>query len=218
MKSKIFTLTASLFFALLSFGQTSSSNSKTLSFNGGIVGGATLSQIHGDGIGGFNKLGYNLGATVQVLNHTDRGLHLSIIYNQKGSRKPPNPTQGDYVTWAYRFTYIDIPILYAFSLKKFGLKDLHVEYGLQPSVLVAAEENFYGVDFDPTNIPIKDYDLNVVLGVQVEMNNGSRFFTRLTQSIIPIAPKPNNPLTWWDNAMRNMTLEMGFIVLFSLRN
>lgn len=218
MSIRAFTLAALLFYALTSSGQTSSSDSKALSFNGGIVGGATLSQIHGDGIGGFNQFGYNLGATVQVLNHADRGLHLSVIYNQKGSRKPPNPTQGDYDTWAYRFTYIDVPILYAFSLKKFGLKDLHFEYGLQPSVLVAAEENFYGVDFDPTTIPIKDYDLSVVLGVQMEMDNGSRFFTRLTQSIIPIAPKPNDPLSFWDNAMRNMTLEMGVIVLFALRD
>ena len=68
MSIRVFTLAALLFYALTSSGQTSSSDSKALSFNGGIVGGATLSQIHGDGIGGFNQLGYNLGATVHREN------------------------------------------------------------------------------------------------------------------------------------------------------
>ena len=205
-------LIALLLFALTSWGQTSSSDSKALSFTGGIVGGATFSQIHGDGIGGFNKLGFNAGATVQVVNHAGKGLHLSVIYNQKGSRRPPNPSQDDFTTWAYRFTYIDIPVLYTFPIERFNL-----ELGLQPSVLVAAEENFYSVGFDPTTIPIKDFDLSIVLGAQMSLSDNTRFFTRLTQSIIPIAPKPNDPLTWWDNAMRNMTLEMGVIVLFALR-
>lgn len=204
-------LIALLLFALNSWGQTSSSDSKVLSFTGGIVGGATFSQIHGDGIGGFNKLGFNTGATVQVVNHAKKGLHLSVIYNQKGSKKQPDPNiEGD-DTWAYRFTYLDIPVLYTFPINRYNL-----ELGLQPSVLVAAEENFYSLGFDPTTIPIKDFDLSIVLGAQMSLSDKTRFFTRLTQSIIPIAPKPNDPLTWWDNPMRNMTLEMGLIVLFSL--
>ena len=196
--------------ALKSLGQTSSSDSQALHFNGGFVCGLTLSQIHGDGVGGFNKLGFNAGVTVQVLNNADKGVHLSVIYNQKGSRKPRDTNiEGD-DTWAYRFTYIDIPVVYTVPID-----NIHLEFGLQPSVLVAAEENFWGVSFEPTTIDdLKNFDLSAVLGAQIKMNKGSRFYTRLTQSIIPITPMPESPGNRWDKRMRNMTLEMGVIVLF----
>tara|TARA_B100000427_G_scaffold237498_1_gene200365 strand:+ start:42 stop:686 length:645 start_codon:yes stop_codon:yes gene_type:complete len=213
MKSKILSLIASLFYALLSLGQTSSSDSKALQFKGGVIGGITMSQIHGDGVGGFNKLGVNAGFTIQVLNSKYRGVNLGVIYNQKGSRKPPNPNiEGDN-TWAYKFTYFDLPVVYTMEIE-----GVHVEFGVQPSVLISAKENMYNVGYDPTGIPVKDFDLSVVLGAQLQIDHKMRLFTRLTQSAIAIAPKPEDPLNRWNNAMRNMTLEIGVIALFALRD
>jgi len=195
-------------FSFLS-AQTSSSDGQAFKFNGGFLGGATLSQIHGDGVGGFNKIGFNLGATVEIRNSAKKSLQLSVVYNQKGSRKPPNPTAGDYETWAYRFTYIDIPIVLNY---RYSSIDFIV--GLQPSVLVSAKENFYGISFDPTTIPIKEYDLSAVIGLRTKYGNHSILVARLTQSIIAIAPvPPNDPLVWWDNRMMNMTLELGVVYL-----
>ena len=41
-------------------GQTPVADSKSVRFNGGFVFGPTLSQIHGDGVGGFDKYGFHL--------------------------------------------------------------------------------------------------------------------------------------------------------------
>ena len=49
------------FFAQTPWAQTSNSDSKAFSFNGGVNLGASLSQVHGDGIGGFDKIDLTLG-------------------------------------------------------------------------------------------------------------------------------------------------------------
>jgi hypothetical protein len=209
MRARIIPTLLFLFsFSILS-AQTSSANPVAFKFNGGIIGGATLSQIHGDGVGGFNKIGFNLGATVEMRNSAKKSLQLSVVYNQKGSRKPPNPSAGDWDTWAYRFTYIDLPVTL-----NYRYSSIDIIVGLQPSLLVAAEENFYGVGFGPTSIPVKKWDLCAVIGLRTQYGEHSLLVARLTQSIIPIAPvPPSDPLLWWDNRMMNMTLELGVVYL-----
>ena len=208
MKTGLLSILVFFFFSIgFLSAQTSSSDGQAFKFNGGFLGGATLCQIHGDGVGGFNKIGVNLGGTVEIRNSAKKSLQLSVVYNQKGSRKPPNPQVGDYTTWSYKFTYIDLPIVlnYRYSTIDFIL-------GLQPSVLISAKENFYGVGFDPTPIPIKEYDLSAVIGLRTKYGDHSIIVARLTQSIIPIAPvPPNDPWVWWDNRMMNMTFELGVV-------
>ena len=186
--------------------QTEYSEGRVFQFNGGLIGGATASQIHGDGIGGFNKVGFNLGATLEIGRKGSENIQIGIVYNQKGSKKPPNPTAGDYETWRYRFTYIDIPITISYS---YGIFDLLV--GLQPSVLLAAEEDFFGVAWDPTGLPIKKYDLGAVFGIRTVYGDHSHLFARVTQSVLAIAPRPESPTGTprWNNRMMNMTVEVG---------
>ena len=186
--------------------QTEYSEGRVFQFNGGLIGGATASQIHGDGIGGFNKVGFNLGATIEIGRKGSENIQIGIVYNQKGSKKPPNPTAGDYETWRYRFTYIDIPITISYS---YGIFDLLV--GLQPSVLLAAEEDFFGVAWDPTGLPIKKYDLGAVFGIRTVYGDHSHLFARVTQSVLAIAPRPESPTGTprWNNRMMNMTVEVG---------
>ena len=122
---------ALLLFAFLPYllsAQSEYAEGRALQFNGGLIGGATASQIHGDGIGGFNKVGLNMGATIEIGRRGKKNIQIGIAYNQKGSKKPPNPPE-DYDTWKYRFTYIDIPITMSYSYKMFDIL-----VGLQPSI------------------------------------------------------------------------------------
>ena len=203
-----------LLFAFLPYllsAQSKSSEGQAFQFNGGLIGGGTASQIHGDGIGGFNKIGLHLGATIEIGWSENNNIQIGIIYNQKGSKKPPNPTAGDYETWRYRFTYIDIPITASYS---YGIFDLMI--GLQPSVLLAAEEDFYG-GWLPTGLPIKEYDLGGVLGIRTVYGDHSHVFARATQSILAIVPRPETPTgtSRWNNRMLNMTVEVGVTYMIS---
>ena len=208
-----------LLFAFLPYllsAQSEYAEGRAFQFNGGLIGGATVSQIHGDGIGGFNKVGFNLGATIEIGRSGKKNIQLGIAYNQKGSKKPPNPPQ-DYDTWKYRFTYIDIPITVSYSYKMFDIL-----VGLQPSILLAAEDDFGGgwVTINPDNdydLQIKDYDLGVVLGIRTVYGNHSHLFARVTQSILAIVPRPETPTGTprWNNRMLNMTVEVGVSYMFS---
>lgn len=194
-----------IFYALSIWSQTS--DPTPLKFNGGIVGGATMSQIHGDGIGGFNKLGFNAGVVVEIRSTAKKMVQLGVVYNQKGSRRPPNPTIGDYDTWAYRFTYIDLPIV-----MHYGYDNYEIMIGLQPSYLIAGEENFFG-SYYTTTLPLNEWDLSGVLGMRMQYSDKSHVFAKLTQSIVAICPAPDSPITVWDNRMMNMTLELGTVIL-----
>lgn len=194
------------------WGQTPVADSKAISFNGGFVYGTTLAQVHGDGAGGFDKLGFHFGAIVKMTNRRKNGFHLNIIYNQKGSLDPANPQQGDFSSHRYKFTYIDVPIVY-------NLKTNYADFqfGLQPSVLITAKESIDKLEYTPFLLPeIHPFDLGAVLGAQKNYGRGSTLFTRITQSIIPISPVPEldlPPGVRWNNKMFNMTLEFGVIIL-----
>ena len=211
IRARSISLLSFLFIPFIIWGQTTDIH--PLKFNGGLICGTTLSQVHGDGVGGFNKISYNVGATVEIENHENKALHLSVIYNNKGSRRPPNPQNGDYDTWVYQFTYIDLPVVYSFpySLMEF-------QAGLQPSVYFKGEENFNNNGYIETGLPLKNFDLSAVLGTRIEYGDRTYIHTRLTQSIIPITPLPSNPGGTWTTRMRNMTLELGVTILVSRIN
>tara|TARA_B100001564_G_C20603021_1_gene653701 strand:- start:248 stop:874 length:627 start_codon:yes stop_codon:yes gene_type:complete len=201
-----------IFISIQLWGQTSVTELKAVRFNGGFIFGPTLSQIHGDGAGGFDKFGFHFGGIVKMTNQNKNGIYLSIVYNQKGSKEPANPQQQDFSSHRYRLTYIDVPIVYS----------LHTTYadfqfGIQPSILISKKESINKLGYTDFLQPeIHPFDFGVVIGAQKNYGRRSSVFTRITQSIIPISPVPelNLPVgVRWDNKMYNMTLELGLIVL-----
>ena len=198
------------FIPYLFSAQEEYSEGRAFQFNGGLLCGVTTSQVHGDGIGGFNKVGVNVGATIEIGRKSKRSIQLGIVYNQKGSRKQLPPNETGY-PWRYRFTYIDIPVTISYSYELFDIL-----VGLQPSILLAAEEDFNGF-WTSTGLPIKSYDLGGVLGLRTTYGDHSQLFARVTQSILAIAPRPETPTGTprWNNRMLNMTIEVGFTYMFS---
>ena len=192
-------------------GQAQSSGGPWL-FNGGYTLGVTAAQVRGDGIEGFNKLGLHGGAVVEVRQFRDLGFQIGILYNQKGSRKVQNPKIGDYSNWAYKFTYIDIPLTAVYDFKE----GFTVGTGLQPGVLVGAFEDGLasGVsdgDWEPTTLPIRSWELSWVVWVGMRSGDQGEWFLRHTQSLPGIVPKPDvvNPNIRWDDRMQNLTMQVG---------
>lgn len=185
-------------------------------FNGGYTLGVTAAQVRGDGIEGFNKLGFHGGAVVEVRQYRDLGFQLGILYNQKGSRKVQNPKIGDYSNWGYKFTYIDIPLTAVYDFKD----GYTVGTGLQPGVLVGAFEDglLSGVsdgEWEPTSLPIRSWELSWVVWVGMRAGEQGEWFLRHTQSLPGIVPKPDltNPNNSWDDRMQNLTVQVGYTKL-----
>lgn len=186
----------------LGFGQ----GQEPLHFQGQLMGGVCASQIHGDGISGFNKFGLSGGVGIRVWRKDERRqIAAAIAFTQKGSRRVPNPKQNDYHTWRYRFTYIDVPILMHWH----NPSGWWVGLGLQPSVLIGAEEDFNATGYSElTYVELYPWDLGGVAVAGVEWFDNLSLEMRLSQSLLPISPRPETPIIQFDNFMMNMAVQI----------
>ena len=73
-------------------------------FKGGFIGGISTSQLSGDMLGGFNKMGLIIGGFTSRSFSEKISAKLEIVYIQKGSRTP----KQDY-RHQYSLDYINFP-------------------------------------------------------------------------------------------------------------
>jgi hypothetical protein len=179
-----------------------------LEVSGGLLAGACFSQIHGDGVSGFNKLGVSGGPFIQwkEAGATAR-TQIAMCYAEKGSRKVPNPKAGDYDTWRYRLTYVDIAVMRIWDMPA----SWWLGVGVQPALLLNAEEDFNGTGFYPVSPPLNAlnrWDIGGVLAVGIVSNSAIQIEARLSQSLVPILPRPDSPVARYDNFMMNMAVQL----------
>ncbi|MFK8010165.1 MAG: outer membrane beta-barrel protein [Saprospiraceae bacterium] len=89
-----------------------SKNTHAQTFKAGLIGGVNLSQLHGDGLAGFNQIGLNVGGRVAVQT-SDRWLwNIDILLSQKGSNKSADDPNSFFDS--YRLNYAEVPIMISF--------------------------------------------------------------------------------------------------------
>ena len=96
-------------------------------FNSGIICGLSLSQVSGDQLSGFNKIGPRLGLYVSREINWYK-INLELQYLSKGSRETINYSEhNNYIDnlnynfindYNLKLNYIGIPILFCFNLNK----------------------------------------------------------------------------------------------------
>lgn len=191
-----------------------------INFQAGLVGGMTASQIRGDGIEGFNKLGLHVGLVVELRRHSDFGLQMGVVYNEKGSRKVANPKVYDYSTWRYKFTYFDVPFLAVYDFRE----GFTVGTGLQPGVKLKALHdglwtNAITGEWKPAPLPVRRFELSWVVWAGMRYGTSGELFFRHTQSLFGIVPRPDvdptDPAVRWDDRMQNITVQIGYTWLFT---
>ncbi len=77
----------------------------------GLIAGVNLSQIDGDNLAGYNKIGLNLGGTAHWFFNENVSLNFEILYTQKGSSSSP---RDGIVTIPVKFKldYVEVPVLF----------------------------------------------------------------------------------------------------------
>lgn len=89
-----------------------SKNTHAQTFKAGLIGGVNLSQLHGDGLAGFNQIGLNVGGRIAVQT-SDRWLwNIDILFSQKGSNKSADDPNSFFDS--YRLNYAEVPIMISF--------------------------------------------------------------------------------------------------------
>ncbi|MEL7021800.1 MAG: porin family protein [Bacteroidota bacterium] len=87
-------------------------------FKGGIVAGVNLSQIDGDQLAGYNKIGLHTGLSVSAILNRRWEVGIELLYSQKGASR----TSTDQFSSPYnkiQLNYVEAPVLVHFYDWKF---------------------------------------------------------------------------------------------------
>ncbi|MFH0895540.1 MAG: porin family protein [Bacteroidota bacterium] len=140
------------------------------SFNGGLLGGISASQISGDGLSGFDKAGIIFGGFTRWDFTEKTAFQMEMAYVQKGSRRNADPNKGSYFWYRLRLDYIDTYFLFKYTIKKVLL-----EAGPSFGYLIRQQEEGTGIS-QPRDFFHQDISLNAGLGYKI--NEKLRFNLR----------------------------------------
>lgn len=111
-------------------------------FGGGLYGGISTTQVSGDGIGGFNKVGGWGGAFTDYRFTPRSTLQFEVSFIQKGSRQTPTVKNGNTFI-LHNHNMLEIPVLYRW----YGIKNMSIEIGMQAGILLSSVDKGTAIDF-----------------------------------------------------------------------
>ncbi len=180
-------------------------------FSSGLTGGFAATQVHGDGITGFNKLGLMAGFFTKLEVNNQLAFRAELNYIGKGSRNPANTDTGVFEKRGYTFHYAELPVLAEYHLERF-----YVQLGLYGGFLLWGKEMFAGEHFDVINPELRPFDLGAVAGLGFDLTDRMSVFARYTNSVVPIrkAEDAANVTRFWDAGFMNITVNFGVAFAF----
>jgi len=159
---------------------------------GAVVAGINLSQVDGDEVYGFHKVGLNLGAGVIVPFSDHWEVSMELSYSQKGSYQKPH-YDSDSLTGEYKLklNYVEVPVLVHFNDKdriKFGL-------GFGWGRLVGVEEYEHGRRVESTNLngPYSRNDFVGLADIRFRVYKKIKFNVRYGYSLAKIRTRTYYP-------------------------
>ena len=177
------------------------------SFGGGLIAGASTSQVAGDMLGGFNKIGIRTGAYTNLKVKENISFQFEITYIEKGSK---NPNIHKKNIAEITLSYVEVPI----SINLQQKENLGVEVGILPAFLINAEMNdyFWEIKIDPA---FEKYDFGVFAGINYHITDNIILNTRISNSIIPIRPHVSGATNGWNKGQYNTVLS--FAIHYKIR-
>lgn len=146
-------------------------------------------QIDGDGYGGYNHPGLQIGiGNLYKLKNSNGAIGFEMNYAQKGARVWPRPNAGQFTDFKYALNYVEVPVYYVFE--QWGLP---FEVGPTFSYLLGAERVFNGVQSNPTG-DYREFEIGGVFSMNYKITEKLFFKFRLTNSILPIFKIQNVPV------------------------
>ena len=188
-------------------GILTTTNSHAQSFGGGLIAGVSTSQVAGDLLGGFNKIGLLAGAYTNLKVKETISLQFEITYIEKGSK---NPNIHKKNIAEITLSYVEVPI----SINLQQKENLGVEIGILPAFLINAEMNDYfsKIEISPS---FEKYDFGIFAGINYHLTNKIILNTRISNSIIPIRPHVSGATNGWNKGQYNTVLS--FAIHYKIR-
>ncbi len=170
-------------------------------FKAGLNFGTTATQVTGDNLAGFNKIGVFGGMYVFLPIKNDNKLMMEFDFIQKGSRQNANPNQGIYDSYLMRLNYLEVPLIYEYNYRNF----VGFQGGISLAFLISAsEKDSYGtITPDLTEPYFKKTDLSYFAGFRFKIKKDWGFLFRYSYSIIPMRSGPLLQSIYYHSGMYN---------------
>lgn len=177
MKSYIFLF---LFLTLASGGRTQT-------FEAGLILGVNASQVNGDFLAGYDKLGLHTGLKVRVSTWEHIEWSVELLLSQRGSR--PDIFTED--SRKIHLNYVEIPILIGFKdWQKDDFYKIRFEGGFSYGRLVDHKVSFQGVEEQINEF--NNNDLSFIIGAALFTSEKLGFSVRYTHSVTPLLNNKNS--------------------------
>lgn len=171
-----------LAFVVFSTTICSGQSSRTFSFQA--HAGLSGTQVQGDGLGGFDKIGVMVGLGIESQIKLGHSLGFEINLLQKGSKKNADPENGDYEKYKMTLTYVQVPLYFNYHFTK----KISALAGPAIGLLVSVKEEDLNGEIE-SNPDFNSVELSGILGVQYWISDRFRAEVRFDQSLLPIRTK-----------------------------
>ena len=153
-------------------------------FKAAVMGGMNISQVDGDEVYGYKRVGGNFGAAV-ILPLKNWDITLETVFNQKGAYEKPQqlPDSVFHRTFEYdlRLNYVEVPVMVHYTDKEFIGAGLGFSWGR----LVSAKEVEHGGAWPPYSDTVKfnKNDFNILVDLQIRIYRQLKFNIRYAYSL-----------------------------------
>ena len=167
------------------------------SFAGGVMAGALVSQINGDGYGGFHQLGWTAGVFGRIPTDGPSSWQLELKYSLFGAHSDTKEVEFGMNPMNIRLHYIELPILYRYNLTKLNINGMPLDFitlelGLSGDFLV---KNTQSANFENgfENPNWLFFSVTGDVGVQFDLGERLGVNLRSMNSITPCRWRPDSP-------------------------
>ncbi len=188
-------------------------------FQGAMIVGLNVSQVNGDEVIGFRKLGANAGVAAILPFAGKWDVTLETLFNQKGAYQRENSGNPDFpYKYTLRLNYVEVPVLVHFNDRNILTAGLGLSWGRLVSFKEKRE--YDGVVYKPyaDSVAFNDNDFNILADIRFRLWQRLHLNLRLGYSLASIREREffsalNQDR--WTREQYNYTLSLRLIYIFN---
>ncbi|PCJ66743.1 MAG: hypothetical protein COA58_04600 [Bacteroidetes bacterium] len=176
------------------------------SFGAQLVLGANFSQVDGDQLGGYNKLGVNAGIQINREISDDWEAAFEIRYSMKGAKKVIDPKAPATFTLKLNYHYVEVPVLAKYK----GFEKLIPFGGISIGINVLKERDENGITSKEPQLNATE--LGLILGISYQFNDRIAADLRHAYSLSSVRDAPiiiNSPTVFGRAGWYNRLFTIG---------
>lgn len=184
---------------------------------GAIIFGTNISQVDGDEVYGYKKMGFNFGASAIVPFNNKWAVSIENIYSQKGAYQKPQYADSLSGEYKLNLNYVEVPVLVHYTDKDL----ITVGAGFSWGRLVKVDEWEHGTKTN-TSLNSGTYsqnDVNILADLRFRIWKKLKFNVRYAYSIPKIRTREHYNLSGdtWIRKQYNNFLSLRLIYVFNER-